>query len=229
MSRSKEIAGRRAAEFVTSGMTVGLGTGSTVHFTLERLAERVRQDGLEMRGVPTSSDTEDKARAMGIPMVSLEEIDELDLTIDGADEIDHDFQMIKGGGGALLREKIVALRSRREVIVVGREKLVERLGRNFLLPVETVPFARSSVVSALAALGAKTSLRLAAAGETYLTDNGNEILDCRFADGIADVPAMERAIKLIHGVVECGLFVDLADAVVIGAEDGSVEVREKAS
>src|SRR5262245_20317862 len=126
-------------------MTVGLGTGSTVRFALERLAERIRAERLALRGVPTSLGTERKARALGIPLVALDEVEALDLTIDGADEIDPRFDMIKGGGGALLREKVVAALTRREVIVVDRSKVVELLGARFPLPVEVVPFARSVV------------------------------------------------------------------------------------
>ena len=164
MTNAKQAAGRRAAEFVTPGSTVGLGTGSTVLYTLQRLGERIGSEGLEIRGVPTSLDTERKARELGIPLVGLDEVSSIDLTIDGADEIDGDFDMIKGGGGALLREKVVASISEREVIVVGRAKVVERLGLGFLLPVEVVPFARPVVSRALAKLGAQPTLRLAGRG-----------------------------------------------------------------
>ena len=227
MSNPKEAAGRRAAELIESGTTVGLGTGSTVFFTLQRLAERIHEEGLEVRGVPTSLDTEGKAREMGIPLVGLEEVESIDLTIDGADEIDANFDMIKGGGGALLREKVVASISAREAIVVGRDKVVERLGRGFLLPVEVVPFARPMVSRALTALGAEPNLRLAEQEVAYLTDNGNEILDCRFAEGIADAAALERAIDEIPGVVESGLFIGLAHVMVVGEADGSAELIER--
>src|SRR5688572_20324205 len=145
----KEVAGRRAADLVESGMTVGLGTGSTVHFVLARLAERVRDERLAIRGVPTSLDTERKARELGLELVALDAVEGIDLTIDGADEIDAAFDMIKGGGGALLREKVVASISRREAIVVGPDKVVARLGISFPLPVEVVPFARPVVARAL--------------------------------------------------------------------------------
>ena len=227
MSNPKEAAGRRAAELIETGTTVGLGTGSTVFFTLQRLAERIREEGLEVRGVPTSLDTEGKAREMGIPLVGLDEVESIDLTIDGADEIDANFDMIKGGGGALLREKVVASISAREAIVVGRDKVVERLGRGFLLPVEVVPFARPMVSRALIALGAEPNLRLAEQELAYLTDNGNEILDCRFAEGIADAAALERAIDEIPGVVESGLFIGLAHVMVVGEADGSAELIER--
>ena len=180
VSEAKRAAGRRAAEYVEDGMNVGLGTGSTVFHTLERLAERIREEHLSIRGVPTSVDTEVKARKMGIPLTTFADVDSLDLTVDGADEIDADFHMIKGGGGALLREKIVAAASSREVIVIDRAKLVERLGIKFLLPIEVIPFARHSVSRWLEHVNAQPNLRMANEGSVYLTDNGNEILDCRF-------------------------------------------------
>ncbi len=208
-------------------MTVGLGTGSTVFFTLQRLAERIAEESLQVRGVPTSVDTERKATEMGIPLASLDEVERLDLTIDGADEIDGDFQMIKGGGGALLREKVVASITEKEVIVVGRDKVVDRLGLGFLLPVEFVPFSSPTVAAVLRGLGSEPILRLSD-GQPFVTDNGNHIFDCRFPEGIADARGLERAITHVPGVVECGLFIDLAHVVVIGDEGGTVEVREKA-
>jgi ribose 5-phosphate isomerase A len=227
VANPKEIAGQRAAEMIEDGMTVGLGTGSTVHFTLERLADRVAKEGLTIRCVPTSLDTERKAQALGIPLSTLEEVESIDLTIDGADEIDPHFNLTKGGGGALLREKVVAYISRREAIVVGRNKVVERLGTTFLLPVEVVPFARAMVAREITRLGAAPVLRVTEPGEPYLTDNGNQILDCQFPEGIADPAATEAELASIPGIVESGLFVGLAQVVVIGDEDGTVEVRVK--
>ncbi|MFT5048713.1 MAG: ribose 5-phosphate isomerase A [Chlamydiales bacterium] len=228
MMSAKEAAGRQAAERVEDGMTIGLGTGSTVYFTLVRLAERIRDEGMKLTCVPTSLDTERKATEMGIPLATLDDVGSIDLTIDGADEIDGDFQMIKGGGGALLREKVVASMSKAEVIVVGRAKVVERLGTTFKLPVEVVPFARPVIAREMERLGAKPFLRLDADERVFLTDNGNEILDCAFADGIADARALEAHLARVPGVVESGLFIDLASALVIGADDGTCEVREKA-
>ena len=228
MGGAKEAAGRVAAELVCDGMLVGLGTGSTVHFVLERLAERIKSERLAVQGVPTSLDTERKARALGIPLVALDQVESLDLTIDGADEIDGRFDMIKGGGGALLREKVVAALSKSEVIVVERSKLVERLGVRFALPVEVVPFARATVARRIATLGAASTLRVRD-GKTVLTDNGNEILDCRFPGGIADAAALERALDEIPGVVESGLFVGLCHTVVIGGDGGHVVTRQRPS
>lgn len=226
MTESKRAAGRRAADLVESGQVVGLGTGSTVFFTLERLAERVANDGLQIRGVPTSVDTETKAREFGIPLATLEDVEGFDITIDGADEIDGSFQMIKGGGGALLREKVVASSSKRVVIVVGAGKVVERLGTTFDLPVEIVPFARSVVERRIRSLGGDPVLRTAGANG-YLTDNGNEILDVHFPGGIEDAPAMELALDAIPGVVESGLFIGLAHARVVGEDDGTATLVEK--
>ena len=225
-SPAKRAAGRRAAEFVQSGQRVGLGTGSTVFFTLERLAERIQNDGLDIVGVPTSLDTEGKAREFGIPLATLDEIDALDVTIDGADEIDAEFSMVKGGGGALLREKVVASVSRRMIIVVGPDKVVERLGTTFDLPVEVVPFACAAVARRIQALGGAPRIRGGAAAP-YRTDNGNGILDVHFAEGIADARALELALDAIPGVVESGLFIDLAHCVVIGHDSGEAEVRER--
>jgi ribose 5-phosphate isomerase A len=225
VSKAKEAAGRYAAELIEDGMTVGLGTGSTVHFTLAALGERVHA-GLAIRGVPTSLDTERKARDLGIPLVGLDEAPSIGLTIYGADEIDPSFNMIKGGGGALLREKVVARASERVVIVVDPGKVVTKLGERFLLPIEVVPFARAVVRRELERLGAEPVLRLVDQGKVYRTDNGNEILDVRFPGGIGDPPALERELALIPGIVESGLFVGLAHLLVIGRENGEVEVRD---
>jgi ribose 5-phosphate isomerase A len=221
----KEVAGRRAAEFVESGMRVGLGTGSTVHFTLLRLAERMAE-GLKIVGVPTSIDTQNKARALGIPLADLESVEALDLTIDGADEIDGRFDMIKGGGGALLREKVVASITRRQIAIVGADKVVARLGA-FPLPVEVVPFALAVIRRALERKGAGVVPRLGKDGNPYVTDNGNRILDCRFPGGIGDPGALEAELDRLPGIVETGLFVGLAHTLVIGHEDGRAEVRHR--
>jgi ribose 5-phosphate isomerase A len=220
----KEVAGRRAAELVRDGMTLGLGTGSTVHFVLLALAERIRTEGLRVRGVPTSRDTERKARELAIPLATLNKVEALDLTIDGADEIDPAFNMIKGGGGALLREKVVASITRKEVIVATPNKVVARLGTTFALPVEVVPFARETVARQLRGLGCEPSLRRAGT-KTFKTDNHNCILDCRFANGIDDARALERKLAGIPGIVESGLFIGLAHVLVVGRDDGTYDER----
>lgn len=226
MSDPKSVAGRKAAELVQDGMCLGLGTGSTVHFVLLALAERIRQEGLRVRGVATSLDTEKKAREWGIPLMELGDVELLDLAIDGADEIDPQFRMIKGGGGALLREKVVASLARRVVIVVGENKCVERLGSTFALPVEVVPFALPIVARRIAKLGCDPVERRSATA-SYRTDNGNAILDCRFSGGIANPEELDVRLRAIPGVVETGLFLGLAHTRIVGLGDGTVQVLER--
>jgi ribose 5-phosphate isomerase A len=224
MADGKRAAGEHAATYVESGMTLGLGTGSTAEHFLRRLGERVRAEGLAVRGVATSRATEDSATRHGIALASLEDVESIDLTIDGADEIDAAFRMVKGGGGALLREKVVASISKFEIIVVGAGKVVSRLGATFPLPIEVAPFAAPTVRRAIEKLG-EVKLRVRE-GKTYVTDNGNWIFDVRFANGIEDPAALERALDTIPGIVETGLFVGLAHRLVIGGDDGTVEVRD---
>jgi ribose 5-phosphate isomerase A len=218
---AKQRAGFKAAEFVEDGTSVGLGTGSTAFWMVERLGERVRA-GLRVRCVPTSRRTEEQARALGIPLVSLGEVAELDLAIDGADEIGPDLALIKGGGGALLREKLVAGAARRFVVIADASKRVDVLGR-FPLPVEVVPFAWELTARRVSAVTkAEAVLRRGEGGEAYLTDNGNYILDCRCGE-IPDPARTERELKALAGVVESGLFVGMADLAVV-ASDADVEI-----
>lgn len=218
---AKQRAGFKAAEFVEDGMSVGLGTGSTAFWMVERLGERVRA-GLRVRCVPTSRRTEEQARALGIPLVSLGEAASLDLAIDGADEIGPGLALIKGGGGALLREKLVAGAARRFVVIADASKRVDVLGR-FPLPVEVVPFAWELTARRVSAVtNAEAVLRRAEGGEVYLTDNGNYILDCRCGT-IPDPARTERELKALAGVVESGLFVGMADLAVV-ADGGGVEL-----
>lgn len=211
----KQRAGEKAAEFVRDDMVIGLGTGSTVAWTIRRLAEMVRA-GLRIKGVPTSRATEQLARELGVPLTSFAEVAELDLTIDGADEVSPALDLIKGAGGALLREKLVALTSRRLIIVVDASKRVATLG-HFPLPVEVVPFAVEVTARRVAALGCTPTLRRSD-GQLYRTDNGNYILDCAFG-AIEDPLRLERELNLLPGVVENGLFVGLAETVVVGGAD----------
>lgn len=217
---AKRAAGRAAADLIKNNSVVGLGTGSTVAFVLERIGERVA-GGLALRGVPTSEDTASKARKLGVPLTTLDEVDGLDLTIDGADEIDTARNMIKGGGGALLREKIVAAASSEMVVVVGRNKLVEKLGA-FRVPVEIMPFGSRQVIAGVRRLGGEAVLRRRG-NEPYVTDNGHWILDCDF--GLIEAPeALERDLDAIPGVVESGLFLGMAGRVFVGDLDGSFEL-----
>jgi ribose 5-phosphate isomerase A len=217
----KQLAGEHAAESARDGMVVGLGTGSTAYFAIERLGERVKE-GLRVRGIATSEQSLSLAVQFGVPLVDFADVARIDLTIDGADEVDPAFNLTKGGGGALLREKIVASASELEVIVVDETKLVDRLGA-FPLPVEVVPFGWRLTQKHLAALGCEAVLRRVQENP-YVTDNGNYILDASFGR-IGDPPDLERRIRGICGVVECGLFIGLAHRIVIGREDGSVEER----
>jgi ribose 5-phosphate isomerase A len=215
---AKQRVGFKAAEFVEDGMRVGLGTGSTAFWLVERLGARVREEGLRVRCVPTSRRTEEQARALGIPLVSLGEAGELDLAIDGADEIGPGLALIKGGGGALLREKLVASAARRFVVIADASKRVDVLGR-FPLPVEVLPFAWELTARRVAAVTrAEAVLRRGEGGEAYVTDNGNYILDCRCGE-IPDPARTERELKSLTGVVESGLFVGMADLAVVSTDD----------
>ena len=212
----KELAARRAVEYVVDGMVVGLGTGSTADFAIRALGERARSEGLEIRCVPTSLASARLGEQVGLDIRSLEDNPAVDLTIDGADEFDPRLDLIKGLGGALLREKIVAGASAREVIIVDASKRVERLGTRSPLPVEVVPFAWTLSRMRLMELGPGVELRRDREGRPFVTDNGNYILDCRFPEGLADPADVERRIDGIPGVVENGLFIGIADTVVVG-------------
>ena len=218
----KELAARASLAYVRDGMVLGLGTGSTSAYVVRMLGERVR-DGLKIRGIPTSVNTEKLATSLGIPMTTLAEVQEIDVTIDGADEFDPGLRLTKGGGGALLREKIVASASRQVVIIADSAKQVAVLGK-FPLPVEVIKFAQPLVRKKITALGAKVELRKTAAGEPFITDEGNHILDCNFGQ-IPDPPALARALSDTPGVVEHGLFINLASVVLMGKGESVVEFR----
>jgi ribose 5-phosphate isomerase A len=216
----KRAAAERAAEWIEDGMALGLGTGSTVRHLLDVIAERRgRGEWGSIVGVPTSEDTARRAERLGIPLATLAERGRLDLTIDGADEVDPELRLIKGLGGALLREKVVASVSVRLVIVADESKVVERLGTRAPLPVEVDPFAAPVLPDFLRSLGAEPVLRRAD-GAPLTTDGGHHILDCRFPDGIADPEALEAALLGRAGVLETGLFLGMATAAVIAAPGG---------
>lgn len=219
----KQLAAEKAVEYVKDGMHVGLGTGSTAYWAILKIGERVRE-GLSIQAVATSKASEKLAKEQGIPLIPFDRIQGLDLTIDGADELDRGLHLIKGGGGALLREKIVAFHSKELIIIADESKLVDKLG-TFPLPVEMVPFAYEWTMASLERLGAKPMLRTDDES-IYVTDNGNYIADCRF--GEIDNPN-ELHQKLLHlpGVVDNGLFIGLATRAVIGHSDGSVSVVER--
>jgi ribose 5-phosphate isomerase A len=209
----KEAAGRAAAELVRNGDIVGLGTGSTAYFAVIALGERVRS-GLKIMGIPTSEQTADLARAVGIPLTTLDEHPEIDITIDGADEVGPKLNLIKGGGGALLREKVIASASRKMVVVADSGKIVPVLGK-FPLPLEIIAFARTVIEKKIVSLGAAPKLRARPDGSPYLTDNGNQILDCSFGQ-IADPAALALALSNTPGILEHGLFIGLASLVLVG-------------
>ncbi|HEU4380585.1 MAG TPA: ribose-5-phosphate isomerase RpiA [Hyphomicrobiaceae bacterium] len=227
----KQQAAERALEFVENGMSLGLGSGSTAAKFVDLVGQRVKA-GLQVKCVPTSEATRAQAERLGIPLTSLDDTPFLDLTVDGADEIDAQLRLIKGGGGALLREKIVATASQRMVVITDASKLVVTLGK-FPLPIEVVRFGLAAtrnmveVLSADAGCEGEIKVRLAADGKPFETDGGNLILDCAFGQ-IADPEALEDALKLIPGVVESGLFLGIADAAVIAGPDGVVVVDRDA-
>jgi ribose 5-phosphate isomerase A len=226
---AKRAAGERAAMWVESGMVVGLGTGSTAIWALRRVSERLARGELrDIVAVPTSVRTGDAAREAGIPLLSDDVPWEIDLTIDGADEVDVALNLIKGGGGALLREKIVAQATRREVIVVDGTKRSPVLGTRFALPIELVPFGAATTQQWLSRMGATPRLRTAGDGQPYRTDQGNLIVDTAFGP-IADPAALAATLDEHAGVAGHGLFVGLADTLVVGANDGGTEVVRRPS
>lgn len=216
----KIMAGEKAVEYVESGMVVGLGYGSTAIHALRLIGKLIRQGELEgIRAIPTADSIADEARRAEIPLTSLEEHPRIDVTIDGADEVDPALNLIKGGGGALLREKIIAQATLLEIIVVDEQKLSPVLGMNFDLPVEIIPFGWRPLEEYLRSLGAEPKLRTKTVGTPFVTDSGNYILDCHFGT-INDPYALSAELKSRAGIVEHGLFLDLASEVIIAAGEG---------
>jgi ribose 5-phosphate isomerase A len=220
----KAAAARASLRFVRDGMTLGLGTGSTAAHAVRFLGEQVKA-GLKIRGIPTSVHTGELAASLGIPLTTLEECQEIDVDIDGADEFDPQLNLIKGGGGALLREKIIASASRQVVIIADSSKQVAVLGK-FPLPVEVIPFAQPLVAKRVTALGATVKLRRDAKGNPFVTDEGHHILDCSFGQ-IPDPPALARKLSDMPGVVEHGLFIELATVVLCAKGENVTELRRK--
>ncbi|ENA0676583.1 ribose-5-phosphate isomerase RpiA [Listeria monocytogenes] len=220
----KKIAGEKACEWIEEGMIVGLGTGSTVYYTIEKLGQMVN-NGLHITGVATSEETTKQAEKLGIPLKSLNDVTEIDVTIDGADEIDTNFQGIKGGGGALLREKMVASASLKNIWVVSEEKLVRSLGK-FPLPLEVIPFGWKQIERTLAKEQIQTKLRKQSNGEVYVTNNGNYILDI-VNQSFTDAEMWQEKLAQIPGVVEHGLFLDYVDVIICGKANGETEIIKK--
>jgi ribose 5-phosphate isomerase A len=222
-----ETAAAAALELIRDGMRVGLGTGRGAAAFLARLADRVRS-GLRVVGVPTSEATAAEARRLGIPLGALDDDEDLALTVDGADEVAPNLDLVKGFGGALVRERIVAAASRRQVILVGHEKLVDRLGTRGRIPIEVVPFACPLVLGRVRALGLDPVVRLAD-GRRFISDNGNLTIDCGLATPLVDARAarvLEADLRAIPGVVDTGLFLGTAERVLVGYPDGHVDVLQ---
>jgi ribose 5-phosphate isomerase A len=225
---AKVHAAHLAADLVKSGMVIGLGSGSTATIMIQRLGERTKSEGLSFAGVPTSNASAELARSYGIKVLELDEVDQLDLNIDGADEVDPQYNMIKGRGGALLREKIVATAAKRRVFIVGDDKYVKQLGEKFALPVEVSPFGINHTAASLAKLGCIPVIRPAEHGTgPYITDGGNQIIDCKFPNNIADPEGLDVQLRKIPGVFETGLFLGLVSAIIIGHADRAELVEVK--
>ncbi|GJQ64791.1 MAG: ribose-5-phosphate isomerase A [Melioribacteraceae bacterium] len=226
MQSLKQVAAEKAVEFVKNDMILGLGTGSTTLFALKKISALLKEGKLKnIKGIPTSVQTERAAIELNIPLSSLIEFPDVDLTIDGADEVDHNLNLIKGGGGALLREKIIAQASKMEIIIVDETKMSSKLGKKWAVPVEVIPFALGSIEYFLRDLGAEIKIRVNEDNSPYLTDEKNLIIDANF--GVIENPS-ELADKLNAraGIVEHGLFVGLAHKV-ISASDSGIKIFEK--
>jgi ribose 5-phosphate isomerase A len=218
----KEAAARASLKFVKDGQVVGLGTGSTAAYFIKLLGDQVKS-GLRIRGIPTSDRSRELALSLGIPLITLDDCQEINVTVDGADEVDPQLRLIKGGGGALLREKIVASATRQMIVVADASKQVQRLGK-FPLPVEVIKFAEALVAKRIARLRAEVQLRRNADGSPYVTDENNHILDCRFGE-IRDPDGLARELSSMPGVVEHGLFIGMASVALFARGGEIVELR----
>ncbi len=219
----KQIAGEKAAEYIKSGMIVGLGTGSTAFFAIKKLGERVREEGLEIQAVATSKASADLAVEEGIPLLDINDVDHIDIDIDGVDEIDPEFNAIKGGGGALFREKVVADLSREVIWIMDASKPVDAIGA-FHLPVEILPYGYVQTLRKMEKAGISPVLRKSADGNVFVTDNGNYIADLHLGKPI-DIPAVKNKLSLITGVLETGFFLNYCKRMIVGTDEGPVVIE----
>jgi ribose 5-phosphate isomerase A len=217
----KQLAAEKAVSFLEDGMTIGLGTGSTAYWAIEKIGKKVNEEGWKIKAIATSVRSEEQARALGIPILDFSTVKVIDVTIDGADEVDAKLQLIKGGGGALLREKIVATNSKQMIVVADESKWVRTLGK-FPLPVEVVHFGWERTFEKLQSLGCEAKRRMNGTGP-YQTDNGNYIVDCSFFE-IKDAPSLHESINAITGVVDNGLFIHIACKLVLGFNNGDTRI-----
>ncbi|HEY1679803.1 MAG TPA: ribose-5-phosphate isomerase RpiA [Candidatus Sulfotelmatobacter sp.] len=222
--QEKEAAARASLQFVKDGQVVGLGTGSTAAYFIQLLGERVK-NGLRVRGIPTSVRSKELAESLGIPLTTLDECQEIAVTVDGADEVDPQLRLIKGGGGAMLREKIVASATRQMIVVADASKQVKHLGK-FPLPVEVIRFAQALIKKRIEALGADVQLRLGSDGKPYVTDENHHILDCRFGE-IRDPEGLACELSAMPGLVEHGLFIGMASVALFARGSEIVEWRRE--
>jgi ribose 5-phosphate isomerase A len=219
----KKLAGEKATEYIEDGMIIGLGTGSTAEYSVRKIGKMVNE-GLKIKGIPTSNHTRRIAKECKIPLTTLEEEPVIDITIDGADEVDSNMSLIKGGGGALAREKIIAYNSKKVIIVVDDSKVVKALGIDFPLPVEVLKFGWTATQQTLEEMGCSVELRKIM-DDPFITDNSNYIIDCDF-DRIADPEKLEKDLNLIPGVVENGLFIGMVDKVIVGGKQGILTLEK---
>ena len=225
---AKQQAARCALDFVRDGMVIGLGTGSTTSYFIEMLGERIQSGSLRgVRGVPTSLYSAECSKALGSPLVSLADYPEIDLAVDGADEVDPNLNLIKGMGRALLREKIVEIHARLFLVIVDDSKLVSRLGMRSPLPVEILPFESAAHLRWLSTLGCQTELWRENDGSPVVTDNGNYLATCRFENGIPDPYLLAHQLSMRPGIVEHGLFLDMAGKAIVAGSDGTRILERK--
>jgi len=220
----KRVAGEYAVGFVQPGFVTGIGTGSTVYYFIHALAEKVKQ-GLDITAVVTSRKSGELSKQLGITVTDLNDVDTIDITIDGADEVDKQLQLIKGGGGALLQEKMVAAASRKMIVIADGNKIADQLGR-FPLPVEVIPYGWKQTRKHIGKLGCGKIILREKDGKPFITDHGHYILDCHF-EKIEQASLLSQQLNSIPGVVENGLFIDMASAVIIGKEDGTTQTMTK--